>query len=105
MSESQDAAAPGATLFASADTGKDGKPIQLVPRFGRVMNSSVEAGVVPIAVLSIGRLHDQADWSVKVSLNGAESVVAVSRQQSAEDAAESAWRDLCLAGSQIGKGA
>jgi len=101
---SQDAVAPGATLRSSTETGKGGQPLQLVPRHGLTRNKSQQDEYVPVAVLAVDRIHDQADWAVTVSIAGKESIVAIPRQHSREEAAEMAWRDVCLAAARLGKG-
>lgn len=76
-----------------------------VPRHGRTLNAAMPGGFVPVAVLAVERQHEDADWTVRVSRAGEESVVAVSRACSRDLAVEIAWRDVCMAAARMGKGA
>lgn len=128
MSESKDAAAPGAAVTASAATAtpiigapalavaaslgeavysswekrRDGTPTQLVPRFGRTQNARMEGGVLPVAVLSVSRLSPESDWTARVLIGKDEHLVAIRRDLSLEAAAEQAWREVCLAAGAVG---
>ena len=74
-----------------------------VPRHGLTRNPTQPDGRVPVAVLSIDRLHGQADWTVLVSVAGQESAVAVPRHLTRDEAVEVAWRDICIAAAQLGR--
>ncbi len=74
-----------------------------LPRHGRTLNSAMPGGFVPVAVLAVERMHEEADWTVRVSRAGEESVVAVSRAFSRDAAVEIAWRDVCMAAARMGK--
>lgn len=90
-------------ILSSTDKKPDGSPLQLCPRPGLTRNKRFDGEYVPVAVLSVRRLHDQADWTAQVSLAGEESVMAIPREMSREQAAEHAWRSVCLAAARIGK--
>jgi len=90
-------------ILSTTDVRADGSPLQLCPREGQTRNKVFAGEYVPVAVLSVSRLHDQADWAVEVSIAGATGMVAISRDCTQEQAAEMAWRDTCLAAARLGR--